>query len=112
MADTYKATKSLLAKTAQDLTSLALQVDELKVAQTELDTAQAYIKNVEEAVTPIVDTFIPEPEDGQSRPLIERLKQVPDLAMGYVREAAKVLFKHLLVVVQNRWANVEVQQVT
>lgn len=108
----YEANCNLLAQTVRDMEALVVQIEELKTTGAELDAARRYIKELEAAVVPIADTFVPDADGEPTRPLLERLKLIPDLAKSFVRKAAKVLINHVLTVVQNRWANVEITKIT
>lgn len=91
--------------------ALARQLEEMKPVSEQLVAARAYIGELETAVLPIVDTFVPEVEDQETAPLLTRLRQVPQQVQNFVRSAAKVVIKHVLARVQDRWGVQDIEKV-
>lgn len=85
-------------------------VKAVKASDKKLEDAEAYIKELETAMTPIIDLIVPQARSASAQNILDRLRVVPQRIKSAIRSASEVVVAHVLNI-QSRWSLPNINEV-
>lgn len=110
--------KATAEKQQQDLEGAHRRLGELedvvkamKTTDKKLEETEAYVKELEAAIIPIVDLIVPQARSAPSQSILDRIKVVPQRVKSAIQSASKVVVTHVLAIIQSRWSLPNINEV-
>lgn len=86
-------------------------VKAVKASDKKLEDAEAYIKELETTMTPIIDLIVPQARSASAQNILDRLRVVPQRIKSAIRSASEVVVAQVLAIIQSRWSLPNINEV-